>query len=256
MSYTVATPGPKARPGTVSAASALLFTAAALHLVSIVLGLLSIGAVQDVFEAEFANDPDAEAAQVAFNIAIYVSVGVGVLLAAGATILGVLVGKGKNPARIVTWVLAGIGVLCFGCGTIFNAAGGALNDQMAQNADPEALELQRRIEAAVPAWQNTVSIVISILLLIIYLAIIILLALPASNEFFRKEQEVWVPPAFPAGDPGYPAGGGFPPAAPPASPPPPAAAPPPAAPPPAAPGNEPGSQPPGGLPPAPPPPQQ
>jgi hypothetical protein len=57
---------------------------------------------------------------------------------------------------------------------------------------------------------TTVSTVTNVLVLICLLLVIILLALPASNDFFRKEQEVWVPPTYPPVGGGY----GYPPAPP------------------------------------------
>ena len=50
-------------------------------------------------------------------------------------------------------------------------------------------------------WRHRVSDlgyqVLTVVMLLALVAVVILLALPASNEFFRKEQEVWVPPTAP-----------------------------------------------------------
>jgi uncharacterized membrane protein (DUF485 family) len=209
MSYTVVNQGPKPRPGVVSAASALLYAAAAIQLVSIVLSLISLGPVRDVLDDEFADLPDAEVVGTAVTVGIFIGVGVSVLLAVASAVLGALVGRGRNPARIVAWVFAGIAVLCYGCNAIGAAAGNALTGSFGQT-NPETEEIERRLQEAIPAWQESATMVITVVLLLMYIAVIVLLALPASNEFFRRETEVWVPPTGPMGGPGD-----FPPPAPP-----------------------------------------
>jgi hypothetical protein len=151
----------------------------------------------------------------------------------GAVVLGVItialavlamfVGRGSQPARITTWVLSGVLVLCQGCGLIATAAAPALVNSMAGsgNADSEVLAEQTRIITEnTPAWLTAAATVIAVLSVIALIAVIILLAVPAANEYFRKEEEVWVPPTAPGG-----AGGGFPQYPPPAMPPPPGAPP-------------------------------
>jgi hypothetical protein len=58
-----------------------------------------------------------------------------------------------------------------------------------------------------------VNLTIDVIALIVMVTIIILLALPASNDFFRREQQVWVPPTD------WSQGGGYPQVPPPAIPP-------------------------------------
>jgi hypothetical protein len=210
MSYTVVTPGAKPRPATVTTASALLYVAAALQLVSIVVSLLSFGPIQDAVNEQFAGDPDADAIATTMQVFLGIGIAIAALFAIGTIVLGIFVGRGKNAARIVTWVLAGIGVLCYGCTLGSTAFTGAMNSSLGAS-DPESVEVQRRIEDAIPEWQNTAGTIESVLLLLLFLAVIILLALPASNEFFRREQEVWVPPTYPpAGGPGLPPPAGGP----------------------------------------------
>ncbi len=209
MSYTVVNPGAKPRPGVVAAASALLYLCGAIQLASVGVSLLALGPVQDVVQKEFANRPEAQTIATATTVGIVIGVSVSALLSVGVVVLGVLVGRGKNPARIVTWVIAGIGVLCYGC----SLAGTAVQSSLAGlGSDPANADIQERITNAIPAWQNTVNTVATIIVLIALLVVIVLLALPASNEFFRKEQEVWTPSTWP-GDPaaGYPPQAPYPP---------------------------------------------
>jgi hypothetical protein len=132
-----------------------------------------------------------------------------VLIAVALVVLGRFVGKGKQPARIITWVLAGLGVLCLGCGVAAGAISSSLGSSLGSTPDSEALT--QAMADVVPEWQNTVGTVLQILSLIILVVVIVLLALPAANDFFRKEQEVWVPPTAWPGDPS----GGVPPYQPP-----------------------------------------
>jgi hypothetical protein len=209
MSYTVVNPGAKPRPGVVSAASLLLYLVGIIQLGSVVIGLLQIGPIRKVVDEQFAGKPEGNVAGTAAIVGIVIGVALAVFIAVGAIVLGVLVGKGKNPARIVTWVLAGIGTLCTGCGLASNAISGSLTSSM-QQANPDQAELSKQIQDAIPSWMTTVSTVTNVLVLICLLLVIILLALPASNDFFRKEQEVWVPPTYPPATGGY----GYPPAPP------------------------------------------
>ncbi len=44
--------------------------------------------------------------------------GVFVIFAACYVVLGLLNNKGKRPARILSWILSGIGLLCCGTGAL------------------------------------------------------------------------------------------------------------------------------------------
>lgn len=87
---------------------------------------------------------------------------------------------------------------------------------------PDQAEIQRMLEDRLPSWYTPVSTTISVLAMIALLVALILLALPPSNEFFRKSQTAWEPPVpgstypgYPPTYPGYPpAGPGYPPAGP------------------------------------------
>ena len=207
MSYTVANQPAKQRPGTVTVASVLLYVAVAIQVVSIAVGALTIGRLSDAFSGELpGTQQEQDTVRTAMKVGVGIGLGFSVLFAIGWLVLAILVGKGKNPARIVTWVLAGIGVCCYGAslaGTAFQSSMSSLGG--ASNANSQ--QIQQRIQDALPSWQTAYSTVSTIVELLIYVVVIILLALPASNDFFRKEQEVWVPPTYP-GNPGLPGGTG------------------------------------------------
>lgn len=205
MSYTVppvsAAPTPRERPATVTAASYLLYLLAALQVVYGALALATIGPNREAFEEVYAEMPELQAG--AGPLAVVTGVGtmiVYLLLAAGFLVLGILDGKGKNPARIVTWVFAGVGLCCFGV----VATGPAANSLMSGMSAPEGAgtidpaEIQRIITEGLPSWYYPATTTISVLSLVSALVIIILLALRPSNEYFRKPQPAWEPPAYPS----------------------------------------------------------
>lgn len=216
MSYTVVASEPKRRPSVVTAAVALLYLVAALQLVAIALSATSLGPIRDVYQDEYAGTELEDVMATSVTIGIVVGLVVSVLFAAVFVVLAMLDGRGKNPARIVTWVIGGIGVLCYGCTVASSGLSGAFTGFGAdtnQSGLPDPDEVARRVEAAIPSWQGTVSLINSVILLVALVAVIILLALPASNAFFRKESEVWVPPTqWPAGGPpgGAPGATGYP----------------------------------------------
>jgi hypothetical protein len=196
MSYAVApAPGPKTRPGTVSTASLLLYVSAVLLIVSAAVSFVPVSDMQKVVNDFYADQPELQqGASLGATIAIIVTAVVYLLIAVGLVVLGVFVGKGKQPARIITWVLAGLSVLCLGCGLAGSAAQSSLSGL---GGDAQSQELVKLIQDATPGWVTAVGLVLQIIALIVMITVIILLALPASNDYFRKEQQVWVPPTAP-----------------------------------------------------------
>ena len=88
----------------------------------------------------------------------------GLLLAAGFVIVALFDLRGSNAARIVSWVLGGIGVLCFGCGALGQAGGSALaNLQRGSANGVNVQEATRRIQEAVPAWVAPIAVTIVII---------------------------------------------------------------------------------------------
>ncbi|GGM02276.1 hypothetical protein [Micromonospora yangpuensis] len=206
----------RARPSVVTISSYLILAFAITQVIGLILSFLTIGPTRDAFqEAYQGSDPDGAAtlANVGVAFAIGASVLV-VLLAVGLFVLAMLNNRGKNWSRITTWVVGGVLVCCSGGGLISGAAGMAGN-QSGGDIDTDAL--QRRLEADLPSWYNGVSMTLSVLGLLALLAALILLALPASNEFFRNKPQGWEPPVpggnypgHPQGQPGYPQTPGHP----------------------------------------------
>ncbi len=198
MSYydPVAAAGPRTRPGAVSAAGYLLYTVAALFLVSVVVGLSTAGktlrATKDVLQQTSNRD-----ATTAIKAGLFVGIGVDIVVVVVFVLMAVYVLKGSNAWRITAWVIAGLGVLCTLCGIggagISRVSSGNLTSAQTQE-----------LKDAVPAWVRDGQIAVNVLIAIALIAIIILLALPAANDFFRRPAFAFMPPGVEPGYPPYP----------------------------------------------------
>jgi hypothetical protein len=219
MSYTVEPQQPgRTRPTVVGAAVALLYAIAGLLLVNAIIGAINNGNMKAAMDEVYSGMEGGDTAATVVSASLWVSVVLNVLLAVGFVILAIFDGQGKQGARVTTWVFAGIGALCCGCGSLANGLTNNLNsmvDSQGSNAAnaPTTAEVQAAMDAHVPSWYTPVSSTIAILLALACIAVIVLLALPAANPFFRKEADVWVPPTAwtpnQGATPGYP-GTGYP----------------------------------------------
>ncbi|MBX6749938.1 MAG: hypothetical protein IRY85_09780 [Micromonosporaceae bacterium] len=212
MSYAVPTPPPKVRPAAVQTAVWLMWAVVALNVLNVALSFVPLTEVDRVLEELYAEHPQLrnDTATVIGEIG---SLSLTVIMAVAFAVLAIFVARGSQPARITTWVVGGIVALCQACGLASSLATPALLNSMPSGGDPNAelaVEQARRIAEATPVWYTVASTAILILSLVAILLVIILLAVPKANDYFRKEEEVWVPPTGP--------GGGYPPYPPPAIP--------------------------------------
>ncbi|HEX6967571.1 MAG TPA: hypothetical protein VF174_01905 [Micromonosporaceae bacterium] len=199
------TPPAKQRPGSVTIASYLLYLVAALQLLQFAVSLPVIGTIQAVYEDAYAGTEMAEVAGTVGIVGLIVGGVVSLIIAIGLVVLAVLNNQGKNPARIVTWVLGGIAVCCFGLSLVSQAIGGTFTAGLPGEPDmPDPAEVQRMLDERMPGWYAPVNTAIGVVSLIALLVALILLALPASNEFFRKPRPTWEPPVPGSPYPGYP----------------------------------------------------
>jgi hypothetical protein len=144
---------PRSAPSTVQNAVRLMFVLAALGLI----GLIVVFADQDALRKAIADkNPGYDTHQLDTAVHTGVAIGavIGIVLIVLYVLLALQVRKGKNWARIVTWVLAGLGVL----GAITNLA-----------------QPQAAITKAIAGVE-----------LVLYAVLIVLLAMGPSNEYFRK----------------------------------------------------------------------
>ena len=194
------------RPSTVTISSYLLFLFLACQVINFILTLSTIGKTRDVFRDAYAGSSADGADQVA-NFVFAFALGGGILvllLAVVLAVLAILNNQGRNGARITTWIIGGIMVCCVGAGLISGAGGGFNTGGNTGGDMPSPEEVQRRLDEALPSWITPVSLVLGVISLLALLAALILLALPKSNEFFRKPAAAWEPPTPGASYPGYP----------------------------------------------------
>ncbi|NUT17696.1 MAG: hypothetical protein HOV77_00765 [Hamadaea sp.] len=174
------------RPSVVTTAGYLLFLLAGLQLVSLLVSIPTYQAMRDVYPEVYKGTPLEDSSDMLATVTMVVGIGIAVLMMAAYFTLGALVLKGKQPARIVTWVVVGLQLCCSGVGV----AGSGINmnnfggGQNANGVDPA--EVTRKLEAALPSWSHAVSITMAVIQLLTAIAIIVLLALPAAHPFFRK----------------------------------------------------------------------
>lgn len=205
MSYTIPGPPPKQRPTVVRIAVYLLWAVVAINIINIILGLLPNPELDQALEEFNRENALPEGAEAANNIAVIAGTAFSALFTIALAVLAVFVGRGSQPARITTWALGGFLVLCQGCGLIVYASLPSLTSGAAGNEDAERAQRQAEIIAEnTPAWLATTTTVLSVLSLIALILVIILLAVPAANDFFRKQEEVWTPPTGGGGFPQYP----------------------------------------------------
>jgi hypothetical protein len=181
---------------TVTAATWLLLLIAALLAASFVLAIVTAGTVTDVYREAY-RGTDLEGTEGLAGAGAIGAGAVSLLLAIGLAVLAVLDHRGKNPARIATWVVGGIALCCTGIGLALSGLSGGMQFDTTDGPDPA--EVQRMLEAALPSWYGAVSIAITILTIGALAVALLLLALPPSNEFFRKPERPFEHPV-----PGYP----------------------------------------------------
>jgi hypothetical protein len=191
----VAEPERPARPAVVTAAGYLLFLLATLQLVSLAGSIPTFNAMRKVYPEIYKGTPIEDSTDKIVTFGIVFGVGLVVIMAAAFITLGILDLKGKQAARIVTWVVVGL----LSCCSVVGAASGGLNlrlsgGQTANGVDPA--EVQRQMEAALPGWVHPFSVTVSTLQALTAILVIIFLALPAANAYFRKPAPNmgWTPP--------------------------------------------------------------
>ncbi|HET9187706.1 MAG TPA: hypothetical protein VFN80_07120 [Acidothermaceae bacterium] len=140
-------------PSSVVNATRLMFVSAALGVIGLIVLLASKNSLRDQV-AKKNPEYDAHKLDTVVNAAVAVGIVLGVIFIVLYVLLALQVQKGKNWARIVTWVLAAIGVLSALASLAQTNTGGS------------------RATGLIGG--------------VIDLAIIILLAQKASNDYFRR----------------------------------------------------------------------
>ena len=203
-------PGP--RPATVSVSTYLLWATAAISLIGGIVSLTTVGALSDAYRDLYAGTAAEGTESIVVGASVF-GVVLNILFAAGLVILAIYNNRGRNGARITTWVVGGL-MLC--CGS-FGLLGSAFTNQLSglestggANSGPTTAEVEAAMNRALPSWFEPVSTTTSVLSLLAILGAVILLALPASNAFFRRPARGFDPsvpyPSYPGGQPPFPGG--------------------------------------------------
>jgi hypothetical protein len=205
MSFAVPEPAQRARPSTVSLAVNLLYAAAAIELINVIISLAYAGKIADGAKKALVGTSQANSNPGGI-LGSAVGAVIGVLIIIILVLLAVFVGRGKQVARILTWVVGGIALCCTAVAFGSTLLGSTLWDAARKNDDtlPTWDVYQDAIYSEVPSWYRPVTTILSILLLLAILAPIILLALPSSHPYFRPVKAEWEPPVPGSTDPGYP----------------------------------------------------
>jgi len=188
------------RPAVVTAAGYLLYVVAGLQAAGTVVGIVTAPGVLDTLDARYATDPDHDVVMTAAKLSLGISIGINVLLTAVLFVLAIFNLRGRNGMRVTTWVIGGLGALCLGCATVGSVTGSAYQ----QNATgSHAAKIN--VNDVLPRWAEATSLTLGIASLLGLAVAIILLAMPASNDFFRKPRM-----GLDMGYPGYPPLGVYP----------------------------------------------
>ncbi|WP_250032043.1 hypothetical protein [Paractinoplanes maris] len=198
-------PGARPRPTIVTVAVYLLYVVAAIQVINALLTFSISGTLTDAVRDAYAGTEAAGAESFVTFIFIGGAV-VNLLIGLGFAVLGYFDGRGKNPSRIVTWVIGGISLCCFGASLGSTALVGSVGGDTTAGG-PSQDEVQRQLDAALPSWYTPATTTLSVLALLAILGTVILLALPAANEFFRKPSAAAWDPSVPY--PQYPGGSGY-----------------------------------------------
>ncbi|MDT5040735.1 MAG: hypothetical protein QOE51_1720 [Actinoplanes sp.] len=202
-------PAPSTRPTTVSTSTYLVYAAAGIALLGSLFTLTYLSRTLEVYRSAYAGTT-AEGAESVIVIIVVGNVVINLLFAAGMVILGIFNNRGRQGSRVTTWSVGGLLSCCSGLGLVSNAATGMIGTTGGTGGAPSPQEIQDKLSEALPGYYQPVSTTLSVLMVLALLAALILLALPASNAYFRavkaSRQGGWDPsvpyPLYP-GAPGY-----------------------------------------------------
>lgn len=205
--YAAPTPSPPqgGRPATVTLAGVLIMVTALCSVAYLIATLATIGPMQDAMDEVYADSTmaqaDADFMTTVIVISSVLTAVVYLLVAVTLLILTVFNNQGRNGARIATWVVGGIGACCGGGQLISLAVGdAAMTGLPEEEGMPSTAQITETVNAHLPGWYDPVLIGSTVIGVLALGAALILLALPPSNEYFRRAKQ----PPQPPQDPQYP----------------------------------------------------
>jgi len=121
------------------------------------------------------------------RLGFYGGAGLALLWAIGVGLLVVPVRRGIRAARTATWILVGISACCGGLGLVTTFQRNPPNlYQLQYGTGPTEEALNKVLADSVPGWSAVGSVVLSLVQVLAFVAVVVLLALPASHEYFRR----------------------------------------------------------------------
>jgi len=182
------------RPQIVTAAAGLMLMLALLDFITVGLGI-----------AYYAQEGSSTAAAGNSGANGFSSIGGGVVATGLLIVMAMMVLRGKNWARIVTFVIAGLGIACCGCGSVFIFGGGAFLSYLSSTSSSDVAS-----QISFPAWYFWGVGTLYVLAFLCSVAIVVLLAMRPSNEWFKAMAPQARPPYQPPYPPQQPPYGGPP----------------------------------------------
>jgi hypothetical protein len=181
----------------VTIAAGLMMLMALLGLIGVIANLAMMNRLVDRFR-ERATGTDASSSDIDTVVGFIrgISIGTAVIGIIFALVLaGLALGnlRGSNGTRIATWVICGLGILC-GCCGLFGVLGQNNASFTGAGDDRTAEDIGRALADASPGWWTALSGSLSVGQALGYIAVAVLLALPAANAFFRRPTApLWQP---------------------------------------------------------------
>jgi hypothetical protein len=183
------------RPTTVTIAAGLMLVMAVLEFISAALSIAVTKHVDDVLASYGTSTGTTQ-------YSLYGSIIGGIIAVILLVALAIVNLRGQNWARIVAFVVAGLGIACCGCGSVSLFSAGALMSSASQQAG---------VENPYPGWYIGSAGSIEIIGLLLSVAVIILLAMRQSSTWYAamsgntppQPQPPYPPQQYPPQYPGY-----------------------------------------------------
>lgn len=185
-------PEKPARPSVVTAAVGVQVI---VGVVTVLSAILTVVFSQQSVDAVVAELKRQDAPQQAIDgssgtIGTVLGAGMSAVFAIALLVLAIYNMRGTNGTRIATWILSGVTLLC----SVFGIAAAS----MLGNMSTGGIDMGKAQEAAadaLPAWYSAYNVAAQVISVVGLIAVVVLLALPAANAFFRKpQQQVVLPP--------------------------------------------------------------
>lgn len=206
--YAPMPPPPKPpRPGVVSTAAFLQFGVAAFALITAVVTFIIGRSISDDLTRALvdAGAPSQSQAQDFASVVVF-TIGAagfcGLIWPGAVALLGIWTLKGVNGVRITVWCLAGVAILCDGISVL--ASGMTTSQTLNLNNDTGDYKWAANvdIQKLMPEWYDAYGAAVNGIALLMYVGIVVLLALPKANEFFRRAPKFPQQPVYLPYDPG------------------------------------------------------